>query len=203
MKTPVPAKLSGFDVVIFDISESGCQLQHEEPLKLGSSSQLFLQNPATGDQMVFPGRVIWSRLSGELGTSSHAYHSALKFGELDSVTHTALAKFVTRYGEYDRSSLKKKLEALGRKSEDRRNAVAIYKNRDEIPSDVLLKIMEAREFLQMNALTGQKWYQRARFTKQAAKGNGKAQYCDEVLAVWELLGHKYPVNVVALALNLS
>lgn len=203
MRFLVPAKFCGFDVSLYDISEGGCQIHHGEPLKLGATGQFLLQNPSTREQMLFDARVVWSRLAQENGSVDHAYHSALKFKEVDAQTHTALAKFVTSFGEFDRGALEKKQNTLARKGEDRRNAVAIYKSRDEIPSDVLQKIKDAREFLQLNPLAGQKWYQRARFTKEVVKGNRKMQYCEEVLAVWELLGHKYPVNVIALALNLT
>jgi hypothetical protein len=203
MKVLVVARFAGFEVALHDIGESGCQIHHAEPLKLASAGALVFQNPSTRETLQIQGRVVWSRLAKEgEDRATQAYHSALRFDPIDSQTHMALAKFVSECGQYDWNALEKKRQAFARKDEDRRNSVAIYKSREDIPQEVLEKILDAREWLQLNPAVGQKWYQRARFAKERFLAAEKQiPYQDEVLAVWELLNHKYPVNVVALALN--
>lgn len=193
----------GFDVVLDNISESGCKIQHFDPLKMGASGTLVLENPDTHETIRLRGRVVWSRLSKQGdGSARSTYHSGLRFSDVEPETHTALAKFVTSFGEFDAESLQKKRESLSKKEEERRSSITFYKSRSEIPADVLAKITESRDWLQLNPTLAQKWYQRARFSRDKLKSSELSlRYQDEVIAVWELLGRRVPVTVIALALN--
>jgi hypothetical protein len=199
----VAARFAGFDVVLHDISEAGCQIHHAGPLKMGAAGTLQFEDPTTHQTLQFAGRVVWIRLARDAEqTEETMYHSALRFSDVDAEMHTALAHFVTVAAQYDRDSLEKKRRAVARKSEDRRNSVVIYKSRSEIPFEILRTIRDAREQLQLNPTVAIKWYQRARFSRQRFKsGEQILAYQDEVIAVWEMLSRKYPLTVIAMALS--
>jgi hypothetical protein len=199
----VPARFAGFEVVLHDISEAGCQIHHAGSLKMGATGTLQFEDPTTHQTLQFRGRVVWSRLARDVEqTEETMYHSALRFSEVDAEMHTALARFVSVAAQYDRESLDKKRQALARKTEDRRNSVVIYKSRSEIPFEVLRTLREAREQLLTDPTASIRWYQRARYSRQRFKfGEGSLPYQDEVIAVWEMVGRKYPLTVVAMALS--
>jgi hypothetical protein len=200
MRKPVAARFAGFDVVLHDVSESGCHIRHADPLKIGCAGTLQFVSPVNGEELSFECRLIWSRLV--IDESGRTYHSGAKFRGINSRIHAALAKLVTRCGDYDHESLRKKRLAEERKKEDRRRSVAIYKNRSDIPADLLKTITDARDFLQLNPTVALKWYQRGRFARMnLAEADVQIPYADNVLAVWELLGRRYPLTVVALALS--
>lgn len=199
--TPPLAGLFGSAAVaIQNVGVRGVQVEHSEPLRLGSEARLSVTVPNWPEKIELRARVVWSRLSKRPDEhGKYLYRSGIRFNESGFFPPPALGT-LARAGiaRLDQRSLERKREALLRRDQQRTAQATITTRREEISADHLLLVQHARNQLQMNPTEAQKWYQRARFAPAVLDGT-QLPYREDVVAVWEYLGRSVDIEVVARA----
>ena len=200
LSPPLGGGFGQFPVTIHNVGVRGVQVEHSDPLRLGSEARLTTSVPEFPEKIDLRGRVVWSRLSKHPDASGkYLYRSGIRFNEDVFFPPKALGQ-LARGGvaRLDQRSLDRKREALLRRDQNRQTHASHAPKRPEISPEHLLLVQHARNQLQNNPTEAQKWYQRARFSPAVLDGT-QLPYREDVVAVWEYLGRTVDIEIVAAA----
>ena len=190
-------------VTLLDVSASGAQIEHAQPLRIGTRGRLWFKR---GDVSVSLQAVtIWSHLSKTPNPQGkYLYHSGVQL-EADSRDFHFALQALLDHGVLspDRESLeRKKKRVLERAAEKNNRPTMKYLRPDiEVPADTQLLIEHARKQLLADPMEAQRWYQRAKYaiTHGTANIAGDAiRSREDVLAVWEYLERSVEISTIVL-----
>lgn len=196
VSTPFSGSFGASEIRIIDLSISGLQVQHDEPLRLGLQARVFFAISAT-HRVSWRGTVVWSHIAKTADErGKHPYCSGIRIDEDRSEVEPVLKEIIAGGKAFaERDSLERKKRAIREKARARAERMAmkvvVQKNAD-ITTDQLLMINHARERLQSNPEEAKKWYLRAKFAlsddqSKVGASAGPMHYREDVLAVWEYL----------------
>lgn len=200
----VRGTLRGFfgqvEMLVCDLSETGVQLEHAAPLRVGTRARGAIQQGVT---VPFFGTVTRSKLSTTPGPGGKLlYRSGIRFEDPDP----NLLDFIRRLvGEgtlfEDPQSLeRKRMKLASRNAVKDRPAMRVFRPVLAIPPDQLLLVRQARERLRANPEEARKWYNRVRFIgPEHTASLARSPFREEILAVWEYLERSLEVTIVAAA----
>ncbi len=195
-------------VTLLDVSASGAQIEHAQPLRIGTRARLWFKRAevAVSLQAV----TMWSHLSKSPNAQGkYLYKSGLRLEADSREFYLALQALLDRgVISPDAGSLeKKKKRALERVAEKtNRPTVKYLRPEVEIPADQQLLVEHARKQLLADPLEAQRWYQRAKY---AITQGGVTIAADairnreDVLAVWEYLERSVEISTIALVFERS
>ena len=200
---PLPGSYGSASIALRDLSAAGAQIEHTQPLRLGSKARLWFKR---GDVAVsVQAEMVWSHLSktpNEQG--KYLYRSGLRVEVQDYDFGTALQTLLDRgIISPDRESLDRKRAKLVDKQAERagRPTVRMIRPDVQIPPDQQLLIEHARKQLLSNPDEAQRWHQRAKYaiTQGAANiATDAIRNREDVLAVWEYLDRTIDISTIAL-----
>ncbi len=196
---PLLGSFGATAISVVDIAEVGAQIEHSQPLRLGSRGRLwFKRGDIAGSVHAL---VIWSRLSQTPNEEGKLlYRSGLRLdeaGESFSKPIQALADHgVIRR---DTESLDRKRRKFVERQQEKtaRPSLKVIKTEDISPDQALL-IQHARERLLADPDEARKWYNRARYAivESAAPIAAEIRSREDVLAVWEYLERSVPLSTI-------
>lgn len=204
--TPIDATYNAYPIRIRNISGSGAQIEHPEPLKLHSSAKLAVSVPRSSETITLRGVLVWSRLARAPDKEGkHLYRSGVKLDGQGPAVSAMVDRIITIYsGEEDRQSLDRKKEVLREKAAKdtlRVQAGALDSTWRRIPShqrqidpDKVLLIEQTLARLKKTPDDIPRFAGRARKALEK-KGEGLGEP-DEMLAVWEYLDRLVPLGMV-------
>jgi hypothetical protein len=202
--SPITAHLGAIEVIIHDLCEGGFQIEHTEPVKLANSAWIDFENPKTFETIEFRCRVVWSRLSSQLNTRGRPlYRSGIRIEEADDANRAALKRLLNQAATPDVESMDKKRKKIKAAAQERASRPVVkYQRQAELETEQIAKIREARRTLRADPIESIRWYNRARYSLSAQDYNvvqeaTRQGYREEVLAVWEYLGRKVPLGMIA------
>ena len=201
---PIPARYGAVDVIIDDLSEGGFQIEHGSPVKLGSSAWIDFENPRTFETIEFRCRVVWSRLSSRQDTNGRPlYRSGVRIEDADEKNRSALQRLLKQATRPDTDSMEKKKKKLRAAAAAKASRPSITIQRQtQMAADQITLIQKTRQRLRADPVEAIKWYNRARYSLSDQDARVVAEvtkqgYREEVLAVWEFLGRKVPLGMIA------
>ena len=200
---PLAGTFGPVNVKIIDVSTIGAQIEHPQPLRMGTRARLSFTR---GDiSATVQGVTMWSHLSTTADANGkYMYVSGVRVESGNQELAIALNQLFKRgIVRRDRESLERKRKRiLERLSEKSRQVIKQLPTTIEVPSAQLLLVQHARERLLSNPEEGMKWYNRARYVittgtevtiPEAVRGR------EDVLAVWEYLDRSLDLTVIAAA----
>jgi hypothetical protein len=200
---PLPGSYGSASVALRDVSTAGAQIEHTQPLRLGSKARLWFRR---GDVAVsIQAEMVWSHLSktpNEQG--KYLYRSGLRVQNQDHDFGRALQVLLDRgLISPDMESLDRKRVKLKEKEAEKagRPTVRMIRPEVNIPSDQQLLIEHARRQLLENPEEAQRWYQRAKYAITHGSVNVASDAIrnrEDVLAVWEYLDRSIPISTIVL-----
>lgn len=186
---------------VLDISEHGVQVEHAQPVRLGTRARLWFKR---GDIAVnVQGRVTWSHLSktpNEKG--KYLYHSGIQLDNTGPEYLTSLQALVDQSViRRDDESLERKRKRLAERESDKtaKPVVKLIRPEMDVTPDQVLLIQHARERLRTNPDEKIKWSNRARFAVAESESHLASDAIrdrDEVLAVWEYLDRTIDLSTI-------
>jgi hypothetical protein len=194
---PIEGRFVRTDVTIWDLAESGLQMEPAEPLKIATKGLVgFRLDEMT---VTVPGIVIWSHLSET--TDAHGrllYRSGVRL-EADIELFASAINRLAGSGRIrrDTASLERKRKKhVDRDQELRERPVIQMIHAATGPSpDVVLLVQHARDRLRENANDAIKWYNRAKFSI-SEDSFSHVHHREEVLAVWEYLERSIDIQTI-------
>lgn len=199
---PVAGSFGGVPVLIFDFAVRGVQAEHADPIRPGSSGRLSFAVPGGKLEISLRGKVVWSRLSQKVDFHGHTlYRTGFLIDDDVAASRSALTLLLDAcVARPDDASLERKKKVLAEKKKMRdAKRMRVIPQRREIPGDQLLLVQHARERLKTNPDEAIKWYNRAKFSLQAA--GQSLPYREDVLAVWEYLERSVDLETITYVLE--
>lgn len=194
---PIVGRFGRLDVTIWDLAESGLQMEHAEPLKLATKGLVGFKL----DEMAVtvPGIVIWSHLSQTADAKGRfLYRSGVRL-EADIELFAAAINRLAGSGRIQRDTAsldRKRKKHVERDKELRARPVVQMIHGASGPSpDVVLLVLHARDRLRENANDAIKWYNRAKFSISEDLFT-HVHHREEVLAVWEYLERSVDIQTI-------
>lgn len=201
----VRGTLRGFfgqvEMLVCDLSETGVQLEHAAPLRVGTRARGAIQQQ--GLSVPFFGTVTRSKLSTTPGPGGKLlYRSGIRFEDPDPNLLGLIHRLIGEGTLFEdpQSLERKRVKLLSRNAPKDRPAMRVLRPVLAIPPDQLLLVRQARERLRANPEEARKWYNRVRFigTEHTAS-LVRSPFREEILAVWEYLERSIEVTIVAAA----
>jgi hypothetical protein len=185
---PIAGAFGAAAVTVRDVSAQGVQIEHTQPLRLGSKGRLTFK--VSDVSVVAFGISIWSHLSktpNEQG--KYLYRSGIRIEAGIDEFAAALQTLIDRQLVHlDIDSMARKHQRILDRQTDRKSQIKVIRSNREIPSDQVLLVQHARERLRAHPEEALKWYNRAKFAlSQGSSLTDPLPYRQEVLAVWEYL----------------
>jgi PilZ domain len=196
---PLVGSFGAAAISVVDIGEQGAQIEHPQPLRLGSRARFWFRRAEVAASV--PAVVIWSRLSQMPNEEGRLlYHSGLRVEESADSFSSAIQALA------DHGIIRRDTESLDRKRrkllerEHEKNAKPSVKiiRTEDIPSDQALLVQHARERLLADPDEARKWYNRARYAivETASPIAAEIRGREDVLAVWEYLERSIPLSTI-------
>ena len=186
-------------VAVVDVSAGGAQIEHTQPLRLGSRARLLLKRGEVA--VAVPAQTVWSHLSKTPNSEGkYVYRSGVRL-EQATQEYVAAMQLLFEQGAItaDPESLERKKK---KELEKASRPVVKYLRPDvEITSDQRLLIEHARKQLLSNPDEAQRWYQRAKYAithGTASLAGDDIHNREDVLAVWEYLERSVDVSIIAI-----
>lgn len=185
-------------ISVLDIAEQGAQIEHAQPLRLGSRGRLWFKR---GDVSAsIHAMVIWSRLSEKPNDEGKLlYRSGVRLDEGESFAAAIQALGDQGVIRRDTESLERKRRKFVEREHEKsvKPSVKLVKGED-VPSDQALLVQHARERLQNDPEEARKWYNRARYAivESAVPIAAEIRSREDVLAVWEYLERSIPLSTI-------
>jgi len=185
-------------VVVIDMSDQGAQIEHPQPLRLGTRARFWFRrgDVAVSSQAI----IVWSHLSKRPNAEGKLlYRSGLRIEEEVDAYYTALQRLAEQGMVHrDIDALNKKRKALLEREKSGRPTMKMVRIDNEIPPDQVLLIQHARERLRQYPDEALKWYNRAKFAVTEAGGHlaGDIRHREDVLAVWEYLERSVDIATI-------
>ena len=184
--------ISGFfgagSVTVRNLSAQGVQIEHPQPLRLGSKGRLVFK--LDDISVTAYGISMWSQLSktpNEQG--KYLYRSGIRIESgIDEFAGALQSMLDRQLVHMDVDSMARKHQRILDRQTDKRSQIKVVRSNREIPQDQLLLVQHARERLRTHPEEAMKWYNRAKFAlSQGSSITDPLPYREEVLAVWEYL----------------
>lgn len=195
---PLLGSFGAAGISILDIAEQGAQIEHVQPLRLGSRGRLWFKRVEVAASI--HAMVIWSRLSEKPNDEGKLlYRSGVRLDEGES-----FAEAIQALGEHgvirrDTESLERKRRKFVEREHEKSVKPSVKMIRsEEVPSDQALLVQHARERLQNDPDEARKWYNRARYAivESAVPIAAEIRSREDVLAVWEYLERSVPLSTI-------
>jgi hypothetical protein len=186
-------------VAVLDVAEQGAQIEHAQPLRLGSRARLWFKRGDIAASV--HAIVIWSRLSEKPNTEGKLlYRSGLRLEDDDAPFSGAIQALADHNViRRDTESLERKRRKFVEREQEKTSkpSVKLLKTEDVSPDQALL-IQHARERLQNDPEEARKWYNRARYAivESATPIAADIRSREDVLAVWEYLERSVPLSTI-------
>jgi hypothetical protein len=192
---PIEGRFGRIDVTIWDLAESGLQIEHAEPLKIATKGLVgFKLDEMT---VTVPGIVIWSHLSKTIDAKGRLlYRSGVRL-EADIELFASAINRLAGSGRIrrDPASLERKRKKHAERDQElRAQPIMIHAPSGPSP-DMVLLVLHARDRLRENANDAIKWYNRARFSI-SEDSFSHVHHREEVLAVWEYLERSIDIQTI-------
>jgi hypothetical protein len=191
---PIEGRFGRTDVTIWDLAESGLQMEHAEPLKIATKGLVgFKLDEMT---VTVPGIVIWSHLSKTADAHGRfLYRSGVRL-EADIELFASAINRLAGSGRIrrDTASLERKRKKHVERDQELRARPVIQMIHAASP-DVVLLVQHARDRLRENANDAIKWYNRAKFSI-SEDSFSHVHHREEVLAVWEYLERSIDIQTI-------
>jgi hypothetical protein len=189
---PLPGSFGAASVSVRDLCEHGVQIEHPQPLRIGTRGRLWFKREGTGAAV--QAVVVWSHLSQVPSIDGKLlYHSGVKI-ENGTSEYTAALQMLSLQGALRRdfgSLERKRQRLLDRETEKSgRPVVMMLRAESEVPQEHALLVHHARERIRTNPDETRRLADRAKFV--LAEGGAHLNAGDladreDVLAVWEYL----------------
>lgn len=196
---PLAGSFGSASVTILDIALAGVQIEHAQPLRIGTRARLWFKR---GDIAVSTqATVVWSHLSKRPNDSGKLlYHSGVLIeepSEFALVLQSLADRGVIRR---DPESLERKRARILARQQEKlgKPTVRVLRPESEVPHEQALLIQHARKRLRENPDEAAKWYNRAKFavTAEGAIAAETVRHRHDVLAVWEYLERSVELSVI-------
>jgi hypothetical protein len=196
---PLVGSFGAAAISVIDIAEQGAQIEHPQPLRLGSRGRLwFRRGDVSGSVHAL---VIWSRLSQTPNDEGKLlYRSGLRLDE-EGETFSKAIQALADHGviRRDTESLDRKRRKFVEREQEKsaRPSIKVVRTEDISPDQTLL-IQHARERLLADPEEARKWYNRARYAivESAVPIAAEIRSREDVLAVWEYLERSVPLSTI-------
>jgi hypothetical protein len=199
MAEPLLGSFGAAAIAFVDIAEAGAQIEHPQPLRLGSRGRLWFRRGDVSASV--QALVIWSRLSQTPNEEGKLlYRSGLRLDE-PGESFAQIIQALADHGviRRDTESLERKRRKFADREQEKtaRPSVKVIKT-EEVSSDQALLIQHARERLLANPEEARKWYNRARYAivESATPIAADIRAREDVLAVWEYLERSVPLSTI-------
>jgi len=196
---PLTGSFGAAGITLLDIAEQGAQIEHAQPLRLGSRARLWFKRGEVSASV--HALVIWSRLSDKPNDEGKLlYHTGLRVDD-PQTTFAPAIQALADHGviRRDTESLERKRRKYFDREQERSSkpSVKLIKSEDISPDQTLL-IQHARERLQNDPEEARKWYNRARYAivESSAPIAAEVRGREDVLAVWEYLERSVPLSTI-------
>jgi hypothetical protein len=197
----LPGSFGSASVALIDVSACGAQIEHAQPLRLGTRGRFWFRRGQVGASV--QALTVWSHLSRTPNAQGkYLYHSGLKLEALNSDYERALQELL-EHGVItpDRDSLERKRKRdIERIAEARTRPVMKFLNPEiDVPTDQQLLIEHARKRLLSNPEEAQRWRQRAKYAITQGTVNiatDSIRDRQDVLAVWEYLERSIEISTI-------
>jgi hypothetical protein len=179
-------------VTVRDICEQGVQIEHPQPLRIGTRGRLWFKRGDVGAAV--QAVVVWSHLSKTPSDEGKLlYHSGVKVESGTNEFASALQKLALQ------GAIRRDFESLDRKRQrilDRETEksgkpiVKMIRPENDVPPDQSLLVRHTRERLRANPEEMHKWADRAKVSLAANGAELDAEELadrEDVLAVWQYL----------------
>lgn len=193
---PLVGSYGAASVTLLDIGERGAQIEHAQPLRLGTTARLWFKwgHVTVSLQAI----TVWSHLSKKPNDKGkYLYHSGVRIEKAEEALGDALRDLATRgVLKMDSESLERKKQRLEDKQRSKSSHSAFKVLSNNAGQQQALLIQHARERLNANPDEAAKWYNRAKFalTQDNIHFAGDAmRHREDVLAVWEYLERSVPL----------
>lgn len=190
-------------VTLIDVSASGAQIEHAQPLRIGTRGRLSFKRGEVSVSV--QAHTIWSHLSKTPNAQGkYLYLSGVRLEGESGDFHHALQSLLARgVISPDRQSLERKKKRAEEKAAQKasRPTVKYLRPDIEVPVDQQLMIEHARKQLLADPTEAQRWYQRAKYAITHGGENIAGDWIrnrEDVLAVWEYLERSVPISTIAL-----
>jgi hypothetical protein len=195
---PVTGSFGSAEVTVVNVAEQGVQLMHSQPLGLATRARLWFRRGAIAVNV--HGMIVWSHLSKNPNhEGKYLYHSGVRVeSSADEFAQTLTALSSHHLLRRDAGSLERKRQRLLERERAPRPTMKILRHENEIPSDEILLIQQARERLATHPDEALKWYNRARYALDAEDSPiaSEIRHRHDVLAVWEYLERTLPLATI-------
>jgi hypothetical protein len=203
---PIEGTFNAYVVRLCNISSSGAQIEHADPLKLQSNAKLVITLPRSVDTITVRGQIVWSKL---LRTPSedgrYLYRSGVRLEGQGLALAATVDRIITVYsGEEDRESLERKRELLKEKMVKdllRQQSASLDSTWRRLPSSQRRvdpdKVLLIEQTLMRLKREPQEIARLAVRARKALEGKPEgAGVGEQTLAVWEYLDHLIPLTMV-------
>jgi hypothetical protein len=194
---PIEGRFGRADVTIWDLAESGLQIEHAEPLKIATKGLVgFKLDEIT---LTVPGIVIWSHLSQTPDAQGRLlYRSGVRL-EADIELVAAAINRLAGSGRIrrDTASIERKRKKQAERDEEMhaRTVMQMMPSAPATSPDVVLLVQHVRDRLRENPDDATKWYNRAKFSLPEDSFSQIA-HREEVIAVWEYLERSIEIQTI-------
>lgn len=197
----LPGSFGSASVALLDVSACGAQIEHSQPLRLGTRGRFWFRRGQVGASV--QALTVWSHLSRTPNAQGkYLYHSGLKLEAQNSDYERALQELL-EHGVItpDRDSLERKRKReLERIAEARTRPALKFLNPEiDVPPDQQLLIEHARKRLLSNPEEAQRWHQRAKYAITEGTANiatDSIRDRQDVLAIWEYLERSVEISTI-------
>lgn len=200
IEPPMEALFGGAAIDIVDIAARGLRSEHSAPVRPGTSGLLSFRLPGQSQVVRVRAEVVWSRLSKKASPEGKLlYLTGLRLQEETEAMAVVIEDLVrAEKATRDRESLEKKRAkqvpgaARPRSGSD---TVKVIRQHRRIDEDTLLLVKQAWNYMKLNPVEANKWYNRAKFSMKE-KNAPRLFHKDDVLAIWEYLERMVPVETI-------
>jgi hypothetical protein len=203
---PLEGRFGRTLMVVYNLGEGGVQIEHSDPLKLGTVAELIIQLPQKTETAHFRARVVWSRLSKTPDAKGKfLYRSGIRVDEDEATAGEFLRRIILAFARPDFGSLERKRQAQAERAKHLAQTPALivqHHAQAKSQADEAFLIQQAWERLRTHPEEAMKWYNRARFTK-VEKGLDELppHHRDDILAVWEYLERSFELSTIVRVFN--
>ena len=208
---PIEGTFNAYAIRLCNISSSGAQIEHADPLKLQSTAKLVINLPRSVDTITMRGQIVWSKLSRTPNEEGrYLYRSGVRLDGHSAALAATVDRIITVYsGEEDRESLDRKRDLLKEKmAKDllRQQSASLDSTWRRLPTSQRTVDPDKALLIEQTLMRLQREPQEiARLAIRARKAlEGKPEGTsvgEQTLAVWEYLERLVPVTMVDQVIN--
>ncbi len=198
IEPPIAGHFGSVSLTVLNISATGLQCEHSDPVKIGTRARLVVVVPPDPPAAV-RGRVVWSRLSKTPNAQGkYLYRSGINIDEELEIMQKVLRQLLgSNVARTDEKSLERKRSMMLEKEKAKAHRSLVKPIiQPEIPPDQVLLVQQAFERLKTNPDEALKWYNRAKFSLSTSK-DPSIHYREDVLAVWESLERTVELSTIS------